>query len=259
MAELLKSNPGLRSSFSQTFTTDPANADLLIELASQEQRTAGPAPAWQANSLLKLVEAGDYPKARQVWARLGGRASDPSETIHDPRFEGSSAPPPFNWTFAAQGAVIEPQSGGLHILYFGRDDATLAGQMLVLRPGRYRLKMKFSGQMTDPQAVRWRISCMPGKPACSMCRYRLALSTLSSRFRRKGAAPRQLALGGSSRGRRWFVRLLISDLACSTRVHHERVLHRSWWSRPTSCFASYLAGVITASGFLPCFRSLQFS
>jgi hypothetical protein len=213
MAELLKSNPGLSQQLLADLSTDPANADLLIELASQEQRTAGPAPAWQANLITKLVEAGDYPKARQVWARLGGRASDPSETIHDPRFEGSSAPPPFNWTFAAQGAVIEPQSGGLHILYFGRDDATLAGQMLVLRPGRYRLKMKVSGQMTDPQAVRWRISCMPGKASLLDVPVPARALDLVFSVPAQGCGAQQLALVGQAADAGGSSDFLISDLS----------------------------------------------
>jgi hypothetical protein len=166
MGEILRTNPELSDNILSELAGNAANADLLLKIAAMApERKSRPAPAWQTRLINKLVQTRDYTRARQVWARLGGRTADPSETIHDPRFEGSSAPRPFNWTITDEGAVIEPQSGGLHVLYFGRDDVTLAAQLLVLRPGRYRLRMKVTGQVAKPEAVRWNIACLPGKSA----------------------------------------------------------------------------------------------
>jgi hypothetical protein len=162
MADVMRSNPDLSQRILNELATNSANAGLLLKIDTLAPRAPGPAPGWQTRLINELVEDGDYPGARRVWARLGGRDSNPSETIHDPRFEGSSAPPPFNWTFATEGGVIEPQRGSLRVLYFGRDDVTLASQLLVLRPGEYRLRMRLSGQIAE-SAVRWRMSCLPSK------------------------------------------------------------------------------------------------
>ena len=162
MGEVMRSNPGLSHSILGELSTKASNADLLLKIAALAPRTPGPAPGWQTRLINELVEGGDYRRARQVWAQLGGREPDPTETIHDPRFEGSDAPAPFNWTLATEGAVIERQDGSLHILYFGRNDVTLATQLLVLQPGRYRLQMSVSGAVAKA-AVRWRIGCLPDK------------------------------------------------------------------------------------------------
>ena len=164
MAGMLRSDPILSEQILNQLSTDPANAGLLLKIAAMAPRRGpGPAPGWQARLISELVDDGDYAKARLVWAKLGGPEADPSETIHDPRFKGSEASRPFNWTFAAQGAVIEPQSGSLHVLYFGRDDVTLASQLLTLRPGRYRLQVDVSGQVADPQGLRWKMGCLSDK------------------------------------------------------------------------------------------------
>jgi hypothetical protein len=163
MGDIMQSNPDLSERILNQLAAKSANADLLLKIAAMEPRLSGPAPPWQTRLVNELVEDGDYVRARQVWAGLSGRKSDFSETVHDPRFAGSNAPPPFNWTFATQGAVIEPQAGRLRILYFGRDDVALASQLLVLRPGRYRLRVGTSGQIAEPESMRWQISCLPGK------------------------------------------------------------------------------------------------
>jgi hypothetical protein len=162
MADLMRSDPALSQLILGDLSTNSANAGLLLKIEALTPKAPGPAPAWQTRLINELVEDGDFSRARQVWARLSGRDSDPSETIHDPRFEGSNAPPPFNWSFATQGAVIEPRAGNLSILYFGRDDVSLASQLIVLRPGAYRLRMGISGQVAD-SAIRWEMVCLPSK------------------------------------------------------------------------------------------------
>jgi len=161
MRETLRSSPELSEGILDNLATDPMNADLLLLLSHVVPRKAAAAKPWQIRLISEVIEEGDYSRARQLWAELAGARL--SETIYDPRFHGSSAPPPFNWTFATQGAVIEARSGGLHILYFGRDDGVLASQLLVLRPGTYGLRMTVSGQLADPQTLNWKISCLPSR------------------------------------------------------------------------------------------------
>jgi hypothetical protein len=211
-SEIMMANPSLSESILAELSADPANADLLLKISSQRQQAPGPAPGWQTNLIGKLVEAGDYARAREVWAKLGGRTADPSGTLHDPRFEGSTAPPPFNWTFATQGAVIEPQAEGLHLLYFGRDDVPLAGQLLVLRPGHYELKMNVSGQVVDPQTVRWRISCLPGASRILDAPVRPGRLDLGFEVPSQGCGAQQLQLFGQGMEMASSSDFLISDL-----------------------------------------------
>ena len=210
MSEVLKSNPALAERIFSDLSANPRNADLLLKIAPRE--LINPAPPWQSNLINKLVEAGDYQRARQVWARLAGHRTDQSETIHDPHFEGSSAPEPFNWTFATQGAVVEPQSGGLHILYFGRDDTAIAHQLLVLRPGRYRLQMDVSGQVADPQAVRWTIVCLPGRAELLDAPVAPGKIELDLTVPSSGCAAQQLALSAQGAGHGGSSDFLISNL-----------------------------------------------
>ena len=72
------------------------------------------------------------------------------------------APPPFNWTLLsdARGFAEPDRAGGLHILYYGRDDAVLASQTLMLEPGRYQLSMRVSGNPAG--LLRWSATCLPG-------------------------------------------------------------------------------------------------
>lgn len=163
MDEVMRSNVDLSTRILNELSANPDNADLLLKIAPLAPRPLGSAPGWQTHLINELVAAEDYQKARLVWSKLAGGEADMSANIQDARFEGSFAAPPFNWTFAAQGAVIEPRSGSLHILYFGRDDATLASQLLVLRPGFYRLGMTISGQLSDPQTLNWKIVCLPDR------------------------------------------------------------------------------------------------
>ncbi len=47
------------------------------------------------------------------------------------------------------------------MIYYGRDEATLASQMLRLPPGRYRLAMRIDGP-SRASGLGWTIVCYPG-------------------------------------------------------------------------------------------------
>jgi len=56
--------------------------------------------------------------------------------------------------------VAEPNGrGGVDVLYYGRANAALARQLLLLRPGRYRLVMTVEDASGEVRAVRWHIRC----------------------------------------------------------------------------------------------------
>ena len=92
--------------------------------------------------------------------------NDSRGTLFNPGFAKSTVPPPFNWNFATAGGVVEPAGGNrLQVIYFGRDEAALAGQLLLLAPGRYRLSMDISDPPGEGGEIAWSLTCVPGKDA----------------------------------------------------------------------------------------------
>ena len=77
----------------------------------------------------------------------------------DPRFE-RGAMPPFGWELASGSAgVAEPTGdGSLHVLFYGRDNLALARQLLLLKPGRYRLSMRVNGAEPSAESLSWAVS-----------------------------------------------------------------------------------------------------
>jgi len=154
---LFRTDPALEQAALTTLATDARNTDLILGLATPS-RTA---PQWTEMLLRSQVAAGEYALAQQTWARLAHVAPVP-DSIFDPEFKGSAAPQPFNWTLTSSTAgLAEPQGGGrLHVLFYGQEDGLLAGQLLVLSPGRYRLAMRVDGEAARAATVKWTISCV---------------------------------------------------------------------------------------------------
>ena len=133
--------PELRAFFAQyprlepyvlgLLATDPANADLVLALATVPK----PNPDWRGTLVSSLASAGQYSKAFATWARLSGVRSRPA--LFNPGFADLAAPPPFNWTFPlTTEGVAEPNGkGGVEVLYYGRTKAVLASQLLILPRG----------------------------------------------------------------------------------------------------------------------------
>lgn len=142
---------------------DARNADLVLALWGRRPHGAGePAPEWQAKLVNKLIEQGQFAKAHATWRLVAGVRDGPG-TIFNPEFREIAAPPPFNWVFSASGGVVEPAPGDrLQVIYYGRSDTVLAEQLLLLRPGRYRLGMDISGPLREGGEIAWTVSCLPG-------------------------------------------------------------------------------------------------
>jgi hypothetical protein len=153
---LLEGQPQLEPTLLNALATDAANAQLILDLWSG--RGGEEAKPWQGRLLGQLVDAGHYDQARDAWTRFSNISADRG-TLFDPLFS-TGAPPPFGWTMASGPAgVAEPQGQGrLHILFYGRDDAVLASQLLTLAPGRYQLSMQVNG---SSGSLVWRVRCLP--------------------------------------------------------------------------------------------------
>jgi len=158
---ILDHNPQLRGNVLSALADNAANAALVLELAGKEPR-ANPIPDWQVRLIAGLVKRGDYAKAYRLWSHFAGVAAGPEPRLFNPRFEDMRPPPPFNWLLANGSAgVAEPAAGGgLHVLYYGREQTVLAAQILMLKPGRYRLRHSGGG---EGSGLAWSVNCLPAK------------------------------------------------------------------------------------------------
>ena len=152
-------NPELAAATLQSLAKDPANADVILAFADQRQRD--PRSPWISALLSSLVSAGEYGKARSVWAELSHVRPNSQMLIFDPGFSRPDVLPPFNWTLTSStvGLAERRPGGGLHVIYYGQEDGALASQLLVLSPGGYRFTMRASGDLAAAQPLQWRLVC----------------------------------------------------------------------------------------------------
>ncbi|WP_309662847.1 hypothetical protein [Sphingomonas sp.] len=164
LRHLFQSSPTLEPVVLSALANDPRNAKLTLALWGRRSSDADPATAeWQAKLISNLVDKGDYASAYAIWRLVTGVNVGPG-MLFNPGFAKSPAPPPFNWKFATAGGVVEPAAGDrLQVIYYGREDVTLAGQLLLLAPGRYRLSMEISDPPGEGTEIAWSLTCLPGK------------------------------------------------------------------------------------------------
>lgn len=163
----LAANPQIGDAVLAILATDAANADLVLQIA--EPLKAGgkdePPAAWQGRLMKALVDKGEFARARRLWARLSEVPPASSSGVINKNFAVINAPPPFNWSFGSGSfGVAEPEDGGnLKVIYYGREDAELASQLLLLTPGQYRLQMHASGDAGGASGLAWSVTCLPSK------------------------------------------------------------------------------------------------
>lgn len=165
LKRMLRLHPDLEPAILGVLAGDAGNADLVLGLSRGTRDAVGNPAGWPSRLIESLLEAGQYAKARAVWARIAHvPAASLAETlVFDTRFQSIGLPPPFAWTLSSSGSGIAEGAGDgrLHVVYFGRDNAVLASQTLLLKPGRYRLAFDVEG-ISDSSALAWTIRCRPG-------------------------------------------------------------------------------------------------
>ena len=161
---MFRSNPALEEPVLSVLAQDPANAEFILSVATRTPERSGPSPAWREILLDGMIAKGQYTQAFAIWSRLTGSSSTNGTGLFNPAFRPSNDPPPFNWSFSATDAgVAEPENGSLRVLFYGRDNTSLAKQIMLLPAGRYRLAMPVTANSGDPHAIGWSIECLPAK------------------------------------------------------------------------------------------------
>ncbi|MEO7503551.1 MAG: hypothetical protein ABIT69_00010 [Sphingomicrobium sp.] len=193
LRQFLGRSPSYRPKILAGLATDAANADLILRLAVPRAPGA-PDEAWQSAIVTKLIETGQTGRAQAAWRRLAGVA--PYDGVFNPAFAAQAAPPPFDWAYDNKGAgLVTPGPSGLEVIYYGRQDAILAEQMLVLAPGAYRLVADV-GSSAPATALGWQLACTVSKAV--LVHAPLQSSGITFQVPADGCAVQSLRLAGSS-------------------------------------------------------------
>ncbi|MCY7280408.1 MAG: hypothetical protein LH610_05835 [Sphingomonas bacterium] len=163
LRRFFKLSPEVRDRTLALLAGDPRNAALILELAP-ESLSGAPTADWHGRLIQSLVTAGDYAGAEALWNRIAGVAN--RGLLYNPQFRDTLAPPPFNWQLGSGMAGVAEASdrGGLDVIYYGREEVSLASQLLRLVPGRYRLAMRVDGP-SRASGMAWSVECVPGTNA----------------------------------------------------------------------------------------------
>ena len=221
LRHFLARSPGMALPLLNELARDPAQADRAIALARSLPFAVE--RDWQANLIQTLLGHGEAAHAQAAWRAMN--QVEPYSGLYNPQFRTDSAPAPFNWS-ATEGnaALVEPApGGGLKLLYYGREDALITRQLLVLAPGRYRLAMRVAAAPGGPpgdanadsaSSVRWRVTCGDGGGGLGELPINPSSRQQSLRFDVPATCRSQwLELSGKSSGFGAPVTLTVNDLA----------------------------------------------
>jgi hypothetical protein len=149
------------------FAAGSKDEETVIALARRSRSGEDPAhpPRWLTVLLEKLLAEGQADRAYRLWlefAKLPAAVS--REGVYDGGFAGAPGAPPFNWEFISNAeGVAERIRGSLQVAYYGRAPAVLASEVLMLRPGGYRLLLRAEGAATGSGThLAWTIKCSKG-------------------------------------------------------------------------------------------------
>ncbi|MDQ3139625.1 MAG: hypothetical protein M3Q15_02740, partial [Pseudomonadota bacterium] len=167
LVAMLRANPNLADVVLTALAKDVVNADLVMRIAAQmPNASAGRrTPPWQGRLLDALIKRGEYRRARALWNRIAGVSPTSAPGLFNREFAELTAPPPFNWKLGKGSfGVVESAPGRkLQVIYYGRENAELASQLLLLDPGRYRLSLTAAGDGAARSGVAWSLTCAAAK------------------------------------------------------------------------------------------------
>ena len=156
---MLRRNPELEPVVLNALAADARDAP--VAMAIWNGQVSDRIKPWQSRMLESQIAAGQYREAHSAWLRFTGRVSGDGDP-NQPDFAATELGP-FGWSLASgSSGVSEAETGSrLHVLYYGRDDAGLAGKMMMLEPGKYRLSMRVSAASMSTGSLAWTLYCLP--------------------------------------------------------------------------------------------------
>lgn len=152
----LTKNPQIENAVLLQLATDPANAQLILSLASRGYGN-GQLLDWQQKLLSSSVEAGQFKTAWDLWTRF---SREPVHAVGD--FSDRKIASPFTWALTQSGEGSANSTPiGIDVDYFGRRDVSVASKLLTLTSGRYELRFRVLESSSDPSSLHWLVACLP--------------------------------------------------------------------------------------------------
>ncbi|MGZ8997240.1 MAG: tetratricopeptide repeat protein [Allosphingosinicella sp.] len=167
LVQALRRNPAPRDRLLEHLADSGGDPDLILRLAREipGEPTPGGA-AWQTKLVASLVTRGQVDRAYQLWRTFSSpRAPARKDGVYDAELRGLPGIAPFNWYFTTTAAgAAERSPNGLQVEFYGRENAELAGQLLTLAPGRYRLSLIAEGAADgESSKLSWTVECLQSK------------------------------------------------------------------------------------------------
>ncbi|MBA3668751.1 MAG: hypothetical protein H0W71_01590 [Sphingomonas sp.] len=156
---LFRSDKSIQDNVLMALARDGKNAGVILAIADRSHRSA--TSPWLPTLLQSLVRNGDFGRARVIWASVARVNTSPGTWLYDATFSDPAAPPPFNWQLTSShlGIAERQPNHRLRVLYYGADDGVLASQLLLLRPGTYRLRAAVASGGIHPEKLSWLLRC----------------------------------------------------------------------------------------------------
>lgn len=167
MLPILAAHPDLQGAVLDSLAANGKDPELIMRVAALSRgRYIGRNEPWQRQLLAGLVQRGELGRALIIWAKLAGvpPPADGQKGLYDGAFRGAPGAEPFNWSLATEGIGVAERTGrsSLQVDYYGHDAGSLARQLLVLRPGRYRFRFRVSGDASgEGSRLAWTLTCHP--------------------------------------------------------------------------------------------------
>lgn len=169
--------PGAPAAFEQILSLDPpwsegfwtavlsAPSDLTnsYELRLRLHRRKVPlAPSHDALLIQRLAQAGKLDEAFTLYEAAGGRAPEQHELLHDPDFSADPRFAPIHWKIEenpSYSSAIDRDDGVLVIGALEDAEGPIAQQLVRIRPGRYRLDVRYGKNSAEDAPLAVRIAC----------------------------------------------------------------------------------------------------
>jgi hypothetical protein len=168
LIQMMRRDPAMRTSMLEYLASTATDPEMILRIAAVDPQKPPPEGwQWQRSLIAKLIERGELARAQTLWRQFAGVSGAAEGGVYDPGFKGLPGAAPFNWDLAGGSEGTAERTGsGLSVGYYGRSNFTLARQLLMLRPGRYRLQMRAEGDAKgDGSRLTWTVSCVPGDKA----------------------------------------------------------------------------------------------
>ena len=205
---MIRRNPDLETVVLNALAANAGDAPIAVELWNG--RAGSELRPWQSTLIDTLVSAGRYGEAHQDWIRFTGQK--PDNVSNQPDFAQAGLGH-FGWSLVsgASGVAEAAAGGSLHIIYYGREDLTLASKVMMLRPGPYRLSMRINATSSSASSLVWTIKCLPS--GGEIVRSNLAAGNVQSRFEipTGECAAQRIELGAAAQEVPEQVQLTIND------------------------------------------------